>query len=314
MKKIAIICLAVICATNLPAAAQGIAVTNDTLVARPVTTRVTVANDTLVTQPITTQVTVANDTLATQPITTQPPATLAVTAQPVGTQQTATQDKSKPKSSKGGFFDSFGLATKISTLGLGVDFITTLHSNIKLRMGCSYLGFFSLKSNKNFTGTSTDDLEQDVPVHIDKIKFDVLNGNLLFDLFPWKSFGFHLTVGLYIGKIHFPVNGSAPQSFKLEDYVIKPDASGNFKATLRMGNIVKPYIGIGFGRTIPKSRLGYKLDLGIMYQGHFDITSDNMDGKYLTGETTRILDEAGIPEIFRVCWPMISFSAIYRIK
>jgi len=214
----------------------------------------------------------------------------------------------------GGFFKNYAFALKANTLGLGVDFMTALHPNIKLRLGCNYAGFINLKINKEFEGTSIDGEKRDVPVHIDKINLDFLNGNLLIDIFPWRKAGFHITAGLYIGKTYLPANGTASEPFALEDYVIRPDANGNFKATLQLGNIFKPYFGIGFGRTIPKSRVGFKFDIGIIYQGPYDITSDNMDGKYLFGETTKFVDEEGVPKILTEIWPMISFSLICRIK
>ncbi len=235
---------------------------------------------------------------------------------PVAAQET--EEQSEIPAYAGGFLENFGAAVKFSTYGLGVDFMTALHPNIKVRAGVSYAGFLHLNLNKEFDGSSTDGSNRDVPVHVDKISTDFLNANLLFDLFPWRSGGFHFTIGAYFGKSHIPVSGQANEEFEVEGYIIRPDASGNFRATLELGNFVKPYFGIGFGRTIPKSRVGVKFDLGVVYQGAYKITSSNMNTDDLNNtvndELNSQLDNAGIPKIVTELWPMMTLSIIYRIK
>ena len=214
----------------------------------------------------------------------------------------------------GGLFENFGVAFKVNSLGVGLDFMTALHPNIKVSVGCNYWNFIKLNINKDFDGTSIDGLKRDVPVHVDNISFDLLNGNLLVDFFPWRKLGFHLTLGAYVGKIDIPANASASEAFEVEGYAIRPNANGKFKATLRLGNVVKPYFGIGFGRTIPQKPVGFKFDFGIMYQGPYKIISDNMDTSSISDEAHSWVDKLGIPKILTEIYPVMSFSLIYRIK
>jgi hypothetical protein len=221
----------------------------------------------------------------------------------------------------GGLFENFGVAFKVTPdYGIGFDFMTALHPNIKLRLGCSYfINFKKVPVDKDFDGTSLDGTERDVPIHVEDISLDILNGNLLIDFFPWRKAGFHITLGAYVGKTNIDANASAPEAFDVEGYVIRPNANGKFKASLQLGNIVKPYFGIGFGRTIPQKRVGFMFDLGMIYHhGPYQkILSNNMDTSDFNHELNNWVKDLDIPAyitpLVRFC-PVMSFSLIYRIK
>jgi len=101
--------------------------------------------------------------------------------------------------------------------------------------------------------------------------------------------------------------------FEFEDIIISPEPDGTFGARLKLGNTVKPYLGIGIGRTIPKSRVSCRLDLGVVYQGKYKIESDNVskEGIELANEKAADFD---FPDEILKWWPKLSFSLIYRIK
>ena len=213
----------------------------------------------------------------------------------------------------GGFFQNWGIGLKVNTLGVGADLLTSLHPNIKMRVGINYFGFLKPNVNMDYdvdnpAGTG------EVPLHIDKLSLDFLNGNLLIDLFPFKSFGMHLTVGLYAGKMNIPVIGSAPEPFDVGGYIIRPGADGQVNATLKLGNRYRPYAGFGMGKTIPKSFVGFKFEIGAIYQGSSTLISDNMDVNGIADRFQEFLEERHIPKILTKIYPMISLSLMIRIK
>ncbi len=55
---------------------------------------------------------------------------------------------------------------------------------------------------------------------------------------------------------------------ELGDYFITPDPdhAGNVEATIEVGGF-RPYLGIGFGRAVPKGRIGFQFDLGVQFWG-----------------------------------------------
>ena len=56
----------------------------------------------------------------------------------------------------------------------------------------------------------------------------------------------------------------------LSDYNIKFDKNGDINADLRC-NSFRPYLGLGFGRVVPKNRLGFRWEIGCQYMGKLKI-------------------------------------------
>ena len=55
---------------------------------------------------------------------------------------------------------------------------------------------------------------------------------------------------------------------ELGDYFLTPNPSdnGNVKAYAKVSKF-RPYLGIGFGRAVPKKRIGCQFDLGVQFWG-----------------------------------------------
>lgn len=55
---------------------------------------------------------------------------------------------------------------------------------------------------------------------------------------------------------------------ELGDYFITPDPAdnGNVEATIEV-NKFRPYLGLGFGRAVPRNRIGCQIDLGVQFWG-----------------------------------------------
>lgn len=76
---------------------------------------------------------------------------------------------------------------------------------------------------------------------------------------------------------------------------------------------VRPYLGLGFGRSIPNSHLGFQFDLGAWYHGKlnlssknevaFDPTAENMN---IDAKTMSLVEKLSI-------YPSVSLRLIYRI-
>ena len=150
--------------------------------------------------------------------------------------------------------------------------------------------------------------------------------HFLADVYPFRSSSFHATVGFYIGGKEFisvynkedgflkPISDwndvvnhpeslpASAQQFardqsmigaELGDYFIAPDAAGNAKATIEVSSF-RPYLGIGFGRAVPKKRLACQFDLGAQFWGSPKVyapTYDKATGQYMRQQLTD--DHAG---------------------
>ena len=107
---------------------------------------------------------------------------------------------------------------------------------------------------------------------------------MLFDVYPApKSSSFHVTAGFYIGSgdaltlknVTSPLPGILPVDYgtgtiSLGDPSLKKmigtDPEGNVKGRVKV-NSFRPYLGIGFGRDIPKKLCSVNFDLGVQFWG-----------------------------------------------
>jgi len=136
---------------------------------------------------------------------------------------------------------------------------------------------------------------------------------LLVELYPFKRSSFHITVGAYLGMGdkflsaslqsdevfvselnslraevesinekysslpgYSPVDVTASSfNFNGTTYMVR-EAGGKatIDAELEVAKF-RPYLGIGFGRSMPKGHLGFQFDMGLWYHGSMSLVSDN---------------------------------------
>ena len=131
--------------------------------------------------------------------------------------------------------------------------------------------------------------------------------HFLIDVYPFgAAHSFHATVGAYFGSSEIvtlynredgflqPVNAynkayqyveehgdASIQSIvnkygmivaEMGDYKVAPNPkdNGNFNAYAKV-NGFRPYLGVGFGRAVPKNRIGCQFDLGVQFWGKPDV-------------------------------------------
>lgn len=139
-------------------------------------------------------------------------------------------------------------------------------------------------------------------------------GHLLLDIHPFKT-AFRITTGLYFGndKIITVQNkdnndfigianwnkdisstpmpadlallatangGTLPRvGIEMGDYFLAPDNTGHVDACIKV-NSVRPYVGLGFGRMVPKkSRLTCNFDMGVQFWGTPGVYLNGIDGE-----------------------------------
>lgn len=81
---------------------------------------------------------------------------------------------------------------------------------------------------------------------------------------------------------------------------------------------VRPYLGLGFGRLIPKGRIGFRFELGAQFQGKPKVYAGDIDNVLENKQVTDAVDEETKDDIAKVMdwlkvYPVMKFSIRGRI-
>jgi hypothetical protein len=168
-----------------------------------------------------------------------------------------------------GFFDHVGAGVSLGTDGIGIDVAAPLTDWGAVRAGISFMP--AIKYTKK-------DVEIDDPAVYPKVdidgKLNIFDFKILADFYPFQTSSFHVTAGAFIGSSTAVKAENAGPFFKdkdtgirVGDYAITCDDNGDVHADVKV-NSFKPYIGIGFGRAIPKkNRVSVSFDFGVKFWG-----------------------------------------------
>ncbi|MFT3992948.1 MAG: hypothetical protein QM660_01470 [Dysgonomonas sp.] len=230
-----------------------------------------------------------------------------------------------------GVLKQIGISVGLSTLGIGIEGITPINDNLKLRAGLDYMP--SIISVHQEIKVEDASLHYRVggyyPNYSVDFKPSFFSGHVLINYFPIELKDFYITGGLYVGlndvKAHGKlVNPQTGEDSKLvnavdegwptlivEGYRLNID-DGKLDATMRLGKIVKPYIGVGVGRAVPKYDMNLNCELGFIIQPGYTIRQ--------YGKTTEQVDyESSAIDITKYTkwtnvYPKISFQVTFRAK
>lgn len=255
-----------------------------------------------------------------------------------------------------GLGNRVGIGVGVGTEGIGIDAAVSLTKYVAVRAGVNIMPDVKIKTdvdlegldaNINYNGYSTtvSDLYRtkfgksmsetiDAEGSIKRTTFD-----LKVDFYPFpNSSSFFICGGLSFGdeqvlkatgfseamKDFSSLKTSDPEAYSavksavginIDEQLIGFDDHGNIEATAKVKK-VRPYLGLGFGRLIPKGRVGFRFELGAQFQGRptiYDINGDDIvnSNKYgLSDEDkndiTKVLD-------YMKVYPVLKLSIRGRI-
>ena len=93
---------------------------------------------------------------------------------------------------------------------------------------------------------------------------------------------------------------------EIGNYRIPVDQNGNISGGLKVSSF-RPYLGLGFGRAIPKKRIGFMFEMGVQFHNTPKVYTNNGDLSDLTAEAdndfTDIIDKLTVYPVlkFRLC-------------
>lgn len=97
---------------------------------------------------------------------------------------------------------------------------------------------------------------------------------------------------------------------QIDKYEVQFDNNGDVKGEVK-ANAFRPYFGLGYGRMVPKKRVGFRAELGLqihgklkVYQGGSEVKIDDID--VVDDELSDVIDK------FKV-YPVLKFTLTGRI-
>lgn len=217
-------------------------------------------------------------------------------------------------------FNHLGAGVGVGTTGISVEVATPITGFVQMRAGASIMPGITFNSDADFTYTTPDPAtglaqEHDGTV---KLKGDLgrVQGQIIFNVYPIPKASLYVAVGAYFGgnkllKItgHSDDLAAADNAQAIiGDYKIPADKNGNISGGFKV-NGFRPYLGIGWGRSVPGKLLNFACDLGVQFQGKPKLYTDygELDNSIVEDDNTfnKIADALKV-------YPTLTFRVNFR--
>lgn len=181
-------------------------------------------------------------------------------------------------------FNHLGVSVHAATTGFGFEVASPITDWVTMRVGATFMpGFkFGTDVDVDYTdpitgGYGSTSMEVDASLKRSQ-------GSIIFNIYPFGSrYSFFVAAGAYFGgsKI-LKITGhsdelssfmSSDASVMIGDFTIPVDENGDVRGGLKTKSF-RPYLGIGFGRPVPKGRVSFMWELGVQFHGKMKVYTD----------------------------------------
>lgn len=181
-----------------------------------------------------------------------------------------------------GIFNHLGLGVGVGTTGVSVEAATPITRWVSLRAGVHFMP--NIKFNTDVDAYYNNILHAEPITGQTTIDVDCslgrTQGSVIFNFYPIPVGSFFIAAGAYFSgdkmikiKGHSDEFVNAAGSIEVGDYNIPVDKDGNVRGGLKVKGF-RPYLGIGWGRAIPKRLLNFNVELGAQFQGKPQVYSE----------------------------------------
>ena len=178
-----------------------------------------------------------------------------------------------------GIANHLGVGLGVGTNGISVEAATPLTRFVSVRAGVHFMPNIKYSTDVDATFTVEGQVSYEI-VDVD-CGIGRTQGSLIFNIYPLPHGSFFVAAGAYFGgnkliKLHghsAALEGYKDAGIEIGDYKIPVDENGNVRGGLKV-NGFRPYLGIGWGRAIPKHLLNFNIELGAQFQGKPKVYSE----------------------------------------
>ena len=242
---------------------------------------------------------------------------------------------------KRGFLNHVGINVGAGTEGISVGLAAPVTGFFELEAGVNVMPSFKLSGDLD-VDVNTSSLPQvpnvqyphEATIHAEG-SFDRTTFNVKANLYPFGGgTKFFIAAGLSIGGEKIAeVTGSCDElrkfsqslptqelknefrqavSANLAGYNLQFDENYNVQGDIRCKK-VRPYLGLGFGRLVPKNRLGMRLELGCQFMDKLKVYQNDTEV-----DINKALEDAGDDDLSKFVkdlkiYPVVKFSFTGRI-
>ena len=197
---------------------------------------------------------------------------------------------------------SFGMVAHAGLLGYGADFATRVNPHLILRAGVNFFQLEGFEDVRELAGRSVL-----IVASNNTLSFDMMG-----EYYPWQKSSFKLIFGgSYIQSLTANAMIMVTDPMMFGEIELTPEQVGEIDIELAYGGMA-PFLGIGFGRSIPNKRIGLGLEVGSYYIGS---PSVNMNASELLEPSASAEQEKSLEESFRtLSWlPAVKFRLAVRL-
>ena len=187
-------------------------------------------------------------------------------------------------------------------LGYGADFATRVNPHLILRAGVNFFQLEGFEDVRELAGRSGL-----IVASNNTLSFDMMG-----EYYPWQKSSFKLIFGgSYIQSLTANAMIMVTDPMMFGEIELTPEQVGEMDIELAYGGMA-PFLGIGFGRSIPNKRIGLGLEVGSYYIGS---PSVNMNASELLEPSASAEQEKSLEESFRtLSWlPAVKFRLAVRL-
>lgn len=218
-----------------------------------------------------------------------------------------------------GVFNSLAIGVSASTTGIGIDLASPIGNHLAIRAGISFMPNFSYSTDVDVDVNIDEPYAGDIPSNIEvEGEMGRTAGEILLNVYPFKSASFFLCGGAYFGgdklikiKGHSDelaglIEEGKDAGIEIGDYRIPVDQNGDISGGLKVASF-RPYVGLGFGRAVPKKRVGFMFEMGVQFHKTPEVYTNNGDLSSLAAEADNdfsdIIDKLTVYPVlkFRLC-------------
>ncbi len=216
-------------------------------------------------------------------------------------------------------FDHLSVGLELGTTGYGFELATNATPYLGLRTGLTTMP--RIGATVKDVHYKDNGVQKSTDV---KGTSHITDWKLLADYYPFANNSFHLTAGFYVGRSEIltahntiPLELAPGDGLEIGDRIATPDENGYARANLKV-NAFKPYLGVGFGRSISKHKFNVACDLGVQFWGKPKAYAwSDLEQDWLKVSNTDVEDDDFNDALDKITgigvYPVLNIRLIYNI-